>query len=68
MPRLKSTRPAVGQTCLREAEAASLRRRPVGSPGSLRRLPDTGHRAARRACPENRFAAIKLILFGRIVL
>ena len=53
MPRLKSTRPAVGQ---------------IGSPGSLRRLPDTGHRAARRACPENRFAAIKLILFGRIVL
>ncbi|MEE9251343.1 MAG: hypothetical protein V3U93_09515, partial [Alphaproteobacteria bacterium] len=26
------------------------------------------HRASRRACPENRFAAIKLIQFGRIAL
>ncbi|MEE8123456.1 MAG: hypothetical protein V3T93_05075 [Alphaproteobacteria bacterium] len=48
-----SSRPAVGR---------------IGSLGSLRRSPDALHRASRRACPENRFAAIKLIPTGRIVL
>jgi hypothetical protein len=40
----------------------------IGSPGALRPSPDALHRASRRACPENRFAAIKLIPFNRIVL
>jgi hypothetical protein len=49
-PRRKSTRPSVGH---------------IGSPGALRPSPDALHRASRRACPEKRFAAIKLIPFGR---
>jgi hypothetical protein len=40
----------------------------IGSPGALRPSPDALHRASRRACPENRFASIKLFPFGRIGL
>ena len=52
-PRRKRTRPPVGQ---------------IGPSGASRRSPDAQHRASRRSYPRDRFAAIKSLPAGRIVL